>query len=103
NAGTAAMIARATAAALVLLAAATASAQDGSLGITAQTVFPPFNPKAAVCGAPPGLSKTLAFAQDNERQFMQGVSYGLARAARDRGLEYRTALANNDSAKMIEQ
>jgi ribose transport system substrate-binding protein len=45
----------------------------------------------------------LAFAQDNEREFMQGVDHGLAMAAKDRGLEYRRALANNDAAKMVEQ
>jgi len=45
----------------------------------------------------------LAFAQDNERQFMQGVDRGLAKAAKDRGLEYRVALAKNDPARMIEQ
>ena len=48
-------------------------------------------------------SKVLAFAQDNEREFMQGVDHGLAMAAKDRGLEYRRALANNDAAKMVEQ
>ena len=34
---------------------------------------------------------------------MQGVDSGLAKAAKDRGLEYRVALAKNDPAKMIEQ
>lgn len=34
---------------------------------------------------------------------MQGVSRGLALAAKNRGLEYRIAQANNDAAKMIEQ
>jgi ribose transport system substrate-binding protein len=34
---------------------------------------------------------------------MQGVAYGLAMAAKDRGLEYQVALANNDPQKMIEQ
>ncbi len=34
---------------------------------------------------------------------MQGVSRGLAAAAKDRGLDYRVALANNDGARMIEQ
>ena len=52
---------------------------------------------------PPNLQKVLGFAQDNERQFIQGVSRGLALAAKDRGLEYRVALARNDGAKMIEQ
>jgi ribose transport system substrate-binding protein len=80
-----------------------AIAQDGPPGITTPTVFAPFDPKASSCRAPPGLSKVLAFAQDNEREFMQGVRSGLASAAKERGLEYRVALANNDPVKMIEQ
>jgi ribose transport system substrate-binding protein len=64
--------------------------------------LPPFNPQMAACQRPPGLERSLAFAQDNDRKFMEGVSRGLALAARDRGLEYRVALANNDAAKMIE-
>ena len=78
-------------------------AQEGPPGITVPTVFLPFDAGATVCSAPPGLTKLLAFAQDNEREFMQGVSRGLAAAAKDRGLEYRVALAGNDAAKMIEQ
>ena len=77
--------------------------QDGSTGITTPTIFPPFDSNAPSCRPPPGLLKVLAFAQDNERQFMQGVDRGLAKAAKDRGLEYRVALAKNNSAKMIEQ
>jgi len=80
-----------------------AKAQDGPPGITEQTKFAPFDPNAPACSAPPGLEKVLAFAQDNEREFMQGVDHGLAMAAKDRGLEYRRALANNDAAKMVEQ
>lgn len=80
-----------------------ASAQDGPPGITTPTVFAPFDPDAAACTPPPGLEKVLAFAQDNEREFMQGVDHGLEMAARDRGLEYRRALANNDAARMVEQ
>ena len=34
---------------------------------------------------------------------MQGVDRGLAKAAKDRGLEYRVALAKNDPARMIAQ
>jgi len=91
--------------ALGLLAGSTAlsSAQDGPPGITTPTVFAPFDPNAPACSAPPGLNKVLAFAQDNEREFMQGVDHGLAAAAKDRGLEYRRAVANNDAAKMVEQ
>lgn len=91
--------------ALGLLAGSTAlsTAQDGPPGITTPTVFAPFNPAAPLCSPPPGLNKVLAFAQDNEREFMQGVDHGLAAAAKDRGLEYRRAVANNDAAKMVEQ
>jgi ribose transport system substrate-binding protein len=78
-------------------------AQVGSPGITAPRVFAPFDPNGKPCNAPPDLRKVLVFAQDNEREFMRGVSRGLAGAASDRGLAYRVALANNDAAKMIEQ
>jgi ribose transport system substrate-binding protein len=90
---------------LCLLAASSAwsVAQEGPPGITVPAVLPPFNPDAPACIAPPGLRKILAFAQDNERQFMQGVGRGLAAAARDRGLDYEVGLANNDPNRMIEQ
>ena len=86
-----------------LFAANQAVAQDGPQGLTAPTVFAPFDRNAPQCSAPPGLQKVLAFAQDNERQFMQGVNRGLAAAAKNRGLEFRVALAANDGKKMIEQ
>ncbi len=78
-------------------------AQDGPGGITTPTVFPPFNVSAPACSPPPGLQKVLAFAQDNGREFMQGAARGLSLAAKDRGLDYRVAVAGNDPAKMIEQ
>ena len=43
----------------------------------------------------------LAFAKDNEREFIEGVDHGLSQAAKDTGLEYRVALAANDSGKMV--
>jgi ribose transport system substrate-binding protein len=49
------------------------------------------------------LDKTLVFAQDNERDFMNGVSFGLSRAAKDRELSYRVALAKNDPQLMLDQ
>ena len=76
-------------------------AQDGPPGLTEPTVFAAFDPNAPACSPPPGLEKVLAFAQDNEREFMQGVDHGLEMAAKNRGLEYRRALANNDAAKMV--
>lgn len=78
-------------------------AQDGPQGITTPVVLPPFNPSAPSCNAPSGLQKILTFAQDNERQFMQGVARGLSSAAKDRGLEFRIVLANNDPKLMIQQ
>lgn len=96
-----------TAALLASMAVAVAglpvAAQDGPPGITTPTVFAPYDASAATCTPPPNLEKVLAFAQDNEREFMQGVDHGLSSAAADRGLEYRRALANNDAAKMVEQ
>jgi ribose transport system substrate-binding protein len=80
-----------------------AVAQEGPAGITVPTVLPPFQQNAPACTAPPGLLKELAFAQDNEREFMQGVHRGLALGAKDRGLGFRVALANNDPEKMIQQ
>lgn len=66
-------------------------------------MLPPFNAAAPPCSPPPGLEKVLAFAQDNDREFMQGVGRGLAAAAKDRGLEFRVALAANDAARMVQQ
>jgi ribose transport system substrate-binding protein len=78
-------------------------AQEGPPGITSPVVLPPFDASAAACGVPPGLQKKIAFAQDNQRQFMQGVASGLSKAAKDRGLEYEAMVADNDPKKMIEQ
>lgn len=71
-------------------------------GITDPVVFPPFDPDAPNCAAPEGLSNNLMFFQDNDREFMQGVSAGLSAAAEDRGLGYSVALANDDENRMIE-
>ena len=45
------------------------------------------------------LSKTLAFAQDNEREFIQGVGRGLSMAAKDRGLAYSRTVAKMTEAR----
>jgi ribose transport system substrate-binding protein len=80
-----------------------ATAQEGPPGITRPIVLPPFDRGAPPCTAPTGLTKILAFAQDNERKFMQGVAEGLSLAAKDRDLEYQVSHANNDPAMMVEQ
>lgn len=91
--------------AAILLAngAVVSMAQTGPAGITTPTVFAPFDAKAPRCTPPVGLEKVLAFAQDNQREFMQGVHLGLALAARARGLDYRQLLADSDDARQLEQ
>jgi ribose transport system substrate-binding protein len=78
-------------------------AQEGSAGITTPRVLAPFDPKAPSCGVPPGLKSELAFAQENERAFLKGVDHGIAMAAKDRGLKYQVAVADNDATRQTEQ
>lgn len=82
---------------------ALATAQDGPQGITVPTVLPPFDASAPVCSLPPNLERALAFARDNEREFIQGVDHGLAMAAEHRGLSYRVLLADNDPQRQAAQ
>ncbi len=88
---------------LLGFAASTALAQDMPHGITIPVVFAPFATDAPSCPAPTDLKPILAFAKDNEREFVLGIERGVAMAAKDRGLELRSFLAGNDSALMISQ
>jgi ribose transport system substrate-binding protein len=72
-------------------------------GIVKPQVFPPFNPDAAACSVPSTFGKTLAYVQENDRDFLEGVNHGLALAAKDRGLAYRRELADSDAVKAKEQ
>ncbi len=74
------------------------SAQDGSQGITQPRVLPQFNPGAPMCSAPKDLTPVLAYVQQNEREFLQGVDYGLSLAAKDRHLDYRRVVVGDDAA-----
>ena len=95
---------RTTFAVLALLSAvAGPAAQEGPSGLTKPVALPSFDPVKPRCKAPPGVARVLAFAQDNERKFMQGVARGLQLAAKDRGLEYRVAQAANDPKRMMDQ
>ena len=91
--------------ALLMMSAITsaAAAQDGPRGLTAPAVLPAFNPNAPACQIPPGLGKSLVFAQDNEREFMQGVRYGLEAAAKNRSMAFQAAVADNDASRMVAQ
>jgi ribose transport system substrate-binding protein len=84
---------------LVLCTLQGAMAQEGGPGITKPAVFPAFDPNAPRCNAPVGLTRTLAFVQENDREFLQGVDHGLTLAAKDRGLAYTKVLANNDATQ----
>ncbi len=75
-----------------------AAAQEGPPGITDPRVFPAFVSNAPQCSPPPGLNPVLAYVQENDREFLEGVNHGLSRAAADRGLEYRRVLANSDAS-----
>ncbi|BAL73247.1 ribose ABC transporter [Bradyrhizobium cosmicum] len=80
-----------------------ACAEDGPAGITIPRVFGPFDRNAAGCNPPPSLNKSLAFAQDNDREFVKGIARGVAMAAKDRGLSFSASVADNSAEKMIEQ
>lgn len=80
-----------------------AAAQDIPQGITTPQQFPAFDPQAPGCTPPPDRQRVLAFAQDNRRQFMEGISHGLSLAARNRNLRYEITHADNDAEKSIEQ
>ncbi|HRF09047.1 MAG TPA: sugar ABC transporter substrate-binding protein [Xanthobacteraceae bacterium] len=100
--GTLACLASASALA-AFLQAPPSIAQQQPEGLTRPVTLAPFDRQAPSCAVPPGLQRTLAFAQDNEREFMRGVARGLEHAARARNLAFRVAVAGNDSRKMIEQ
>ncbi len=88
-------------AAVLMTGFAVAHAQEGPPGITKRSVFPAFDPLAPMCSKPVGVSRVLAFVQENEREFLQGVNHGLAMAAKDRGLEYQRSVAESDVSRAI--
>lgn len=77
--------------------------QEVARGITVPRVFAQFDPAAARCAPPGGLKKTLVFAQDNQREFVQSAARGMALAAKQRGLAFEVALADNDPRAMVGQ
>jgi ribose transport system substrate-binding protein len=86
-----------------VLAPQLALAQGGPPGITTPQVFAPFNPDAPACSVPKGLINVLAYVQENDREFLEGVNHGLSLAAKDRGLDYQRVLADSDAAKAKQQ
>jgi ribose transport system substrate-binding protein len=87
-----------------ILPASTALAdQDGPAGITEPTLFPAFNPNAPLCSPPSDLKRSLVYVQENEREFLEGVNFGLTMAAKDRQMDYRRVIVENDVTKAVEQ
>jgi ribose transport system substrate-binding protein len=80
-----------------------ARAQAIADGLVNPVKFDVFDAKAAPCLPETGLSRTLVFARDNDRAFIDGVDHGLARAAADRNLTYSVLNAENDAGTMVEQ
>lgn len=91
------------AAMMVVVADLSAMGQDGAAGLERPIVLPAFDPAAAPCSKPAGLTHSLVFLQDNQRDFMKGVSAGLQAATSDRGIDFSVSLANNDAQLMREQ
>jgi ribose transport system substrate-binding protein len=85
---------------MAAMAPSAGRSQDIRRGITTPRSFGAFNRGAAACTVPAGLRKALVFAQDNQREFMQGAARGIALAAQNRGLAFEIALADNDAAAM---
>lgn len=80
-----------------------ALAQAQGPGLTKPVVLGPYDPQAPACTPPPGLSQSLTFARDNDRDFMIGVDRGLALAAKDSHLTYHAISADNDPARQQAQ
>lgn len=70
-------------------------------GVTEPTSLPAFDFSAPICTPPVGLERSLTFFQDNDRQFMEGVRFGLEEAARRRKLRFKVEIADNDPVKMV--
>jgi ribose transport system substrate-binding protein len=86
-----------------LLTASAAWPDSIGSGLTQPVVFGPFDPTAAPCAPPEGLRRVLVFARDNDRDFISGIDYGLARAAADRDLDYEVVNAKNNADAMVQQ
>lgn len=76
--------------------------QGGPNGLTVPVPFDAFDPEAPRCSSDTGLSRTLAFVRDNDRDFIDGVDFGLSHAAADRQLDYVSVNADNSAEAMVQ-
>jgi ribose transport system substrate-binding protein len=70
--------------------------------VTKLSQLAPFRPSSTV-GAKPNLPKRIAWANSSNAEFFVELGDSIEAAAHDRGLQYVTAIANNDSATNISQ
>jgi ABC-type sugar transport system substrate-binding protein len=102
--GGAALVAACTQAAPSAPAAtAPAAASTPAAGPTSVTSgLQPFQPSDKL-GSKPNLPKRVAWANTSDAEFFLSITSSMEAAAKARGLEFLTAIANDDSAKNIEQ
>nr|WP_093452937.1 sugar ABC transporter substrate-binding protein [Sphingomonas sp. YR710] len=94
--------ARGALAALLAITSPPAAYAQGN-GLTRPVALPAFDPARQSCTKPRALRKELVFVQDNEREFVQGIGYGLALAASERGMKYSVLRSENNAALMVRQ
>jgi ribose transport system substrate-binding protein len=82
-------------------AAAPAATPTPDMGPDPKT-FQPFQPSDKV-GEKPNLPRRIAWANTSNAEFFLAITNSIQLAAEDRDLEFITAIANDDSAKNIEQ
>ncbi len=70
--------------------------------VTATSQLQPFVPSDSV-GSKPDLPARIAWANTSDAEFFLAITNSIQLAAQDRGLDFITAIANDDSAKNIEQ
>ena len=71
-------------------------------GITEKKELAPFKFDGAA-GAKPNIPKRIAWANTSDAEFFLQITRAIEQAAKERGLEFVTAIANDDSAKNVEQ
>lgn len=71
-------------------------------GIDEPIELAPFDPDVPA-GEKPDLDRRIAWANTSDAEFFLAITNSIEQAANDRDLEFTTAIANDDSAKNIEQ
>jgi ribose transport system substrate-binding protein len=78
------------------------SSGGGGMPVTRLSQLQPFHPSSVV-GTKPKLAPRIAWANSSNAEFFIELGDSIEAAAHDRGLQYITAIADNDSATNISQ